>query len=70
MINNFVFTGSADHTTRCWLSNNGTCHKVYNGHTHKISCLDVDKNIRKLLCYYTISEDSIFIYKLYLLNNY
>lgn len=44
-MNKLLFSISADHTARCWVYDVGDCTRIYKGHRHTVSCIQVDNGL-------------------------
>merc|ERR1712159_658563 len=45
VVNRLLFSASADHTVRCWVTEFGDCTRVYKGHAHTIGAMNVKNGI-------------------------
>lgn len=59
VINKIMYTGSADHTARAWVTEFGDCTRVYKGHKHSVAVV----KFRDGLCKFKI----FVLYWLYIL---
>ena len=44
-MNKLLFSISADHTVRCWVYDVGDCTRIFKGHRHTVSCIQVDNGL-------------------------
>jgi WD40 repeat protein len=42
-----MYTGSADCTAKCWVTEYGDCTKQFRGHKHSVVCIKLYKGIRE-----------------------
>lgn len=47
-MNKLLFSISADHTARCWVYDVGDCTRIYKGHHHTVSCVQVENGLGKI----------------------
>jgi WD repeat-containing protein 86 len=47
-VNKLLFSISADHTARCWVYDVGDCTRIYKGHHHTVSCIQVENGLGKI----------------------
>ena len=48
--NRLMYTGGADGSARCWVTEFGDCTRHYKGHKHSVICMKFDKGV----CTYNI----------------
>lgn len=48
VINKIMYTGSADHTARAWVTEFGDCTRVYKGHKHSVAVVKFRDGLCKL----------------------
>ena len=39
VVNRLMYTGSADGTAKCWVTEFGDCTRHYRGHKHSVGCM-------------------------------
>jgi WD40 repeat protein len=49
MCKGLLYTGSADGTARCWVTEFGDCTRVFKGHNHSVICIKFDQGLGKYL---------------------
>jgi len=43
--NRLMYTGGADGSARCWVTEFGDCTRHYKGHKHSVICMKFDKGV-------------------------
>ena len=43
--NRLMYTGGADASARCWVTEFGDCTRHYKGHKHSVICMKFDKGV-------------------------
>ena len=54
--NRLMYTGGADGSARCWVTEFGDCTRHYKGHKHSVICMKFDKGV----CTYNMFFGSCF----------
>ena len=45
VVNRLMYTGSADSSAKCWVTEFGDCTRQYKGHKHSVICMRFDKGV-------------------------
>ncbi len=59
-----LYSTSADHTARCWVIDVGDCTKIYKGHHHSVSCIQVEHGLGMIILSLFINIIYFFFKKL------
>ena len=58
--NRLMYTGSADCTARCWVTEFGDNTRSYKGHKHSVICMKFDQGVCTSLDFLTTKSFSCF----------
>ena len=45
LVNRLLYSGSMDRTARAWVTEFGECTRVFETHTHSVTCIKVVKGV-------------------------
>ena len=45
VVNRLMYTGSADSSAKCWVTEFGDCTRQYKGHKHSVICMKFNKAV-------------------------
>ena len=45
VVNRLMYTGSADSSAKCWVTEFGDCTRQYKGHKHSVICMKFNKGV-------------------------
>lgn len=60
--NRLMYSGGADNTARCWVTEFGDCTRHYKGHKQAVICMKFSKGIRKLSCFLTFHRVCVYVW--------
>jgi WD40 repeat protein len=63
-MNKLLYSISADHTARCWVIDVGDCTRIYKGHHHSVSCIQIDSGLGMII-FFIDSIMMIFLISVY-----
>jgi hypothetical protein len=63
LVNRLMYTGSADGTAKCWVTEFGDCSRVYKGHKGSVISMKFKNGVRKLsTCTVYVDRRELFLF--------